>query len=209
MLQLVPQEALTERFAWALEFLQRKLGTDLGSYLEFGVYNGSSMLCLLEALRLAGDPPMRLYGFDSFQGLPPAAVHDDGGVWQAGQFSCPRHFAEKRISSARNHGHPVELIEGWYADTLSHGDIYGIGSASLVMIDSDTYSSAQLALAFSAGLLTNPAIIMFDDWRLNDLDVKSLGEYRAFKEWVGQYPEIRVENVRSYNRKSVTLILRS
>jgi len=181
----------------------------MGAYLEFGVYNGSSMLCLLEALKRAGNSDMTLYGFDSFQGLPHSAAHEDGGVWNPGQFACPREYAEARLAEAVDRPGRIHLIEGWFQDTLSPGHDYGIRSASLVMIDSDTYSSAQLALRFSAPLLTNPCVVMFDDWRLNDLDVKSMGEYRAFHEWLEQYPQLRFDRVRSYNRKSNTIILRS
>jgi O-methyltransferase len=208
LLQLVPAKALTDRFVWALEFLDRNLGPARGAYLEFGVYNGASMLCFLEALRLRGDETMRIFGFDSFRGLPPSAGSDDGGVWHAGQFSCPRTFTEARIGEANRFARQVTLVEGWFADTLPAGDQYGIGAASLVMVDSDTYSSCREALRFIAPLLTDPAIVMFDDWKLNDLDVKSMGEYRAFHEWIGLYPEIDWRPVRSYNRKSQTIVLR-
>jgi hypothetical protein len=191
-----------------VDFLQAELQFDLGAYAEFGVYNGSSMLCMLHALAQIGNQTMPLYGFDSFAGLPPSAATEDGGVWQPGQFSCPRAVTETRLAAADLPPNRVTLVEGWYSDTLSKGDSYGIDSASLVMVDSDTYSSARLALRFVAPLLTNPSVLIFDDWRLNDLDVKAMGEYRAFYEWAAQYPTIRWKSVRSYNRKSKMLILR-
>lgn len=207
-LQLVPSEALTERLEWALGYLRRELGPSLGAYLEFGVYNGASMTCMLEALRRQGDRDTRLFGFDSFQGLPPSAATEDGGVWHAGQFRCPKSLAEERIAAASDRPGRVTLVEGWFADTLAAGDIYGIGRASIALIDSDTYSSAREALRFLAPLLTNPSIVMFDDWKLNDLDVKAMGEYRAFYEWEALYPDLEWEKVQSYNRKSRTFILR-
>jgi len=174
-LQLIPRAALTERLEWAIKYLEIRLGSYLGAYVEFGVYNGSSLLCMLEALARAGNDTMKLYGFDSFEGLPPTAASEDGGVWQPGQFACPRPVAEQRLVAAGARLDRITLIEGWYRDTLAEGDVYGIERASLVMVDSDTYSSAQQALRFVAPLLTNPCVLIFDDWRLNDLDVKSMG----------------------------------
>ncbi|GGN62928.1 hypothetical protein GCM10011349_47070 [Novosphingobium indicum] len=206
-LQLIPTETLTGRFEEALTILSQYLGDQIGAYVEFGVYNGSSMLCMRSALRTLGIRDLSLFGFDSFQGLPDTAAHDDGGVWHAGQFSCPRCVTEQRLEPLTDTANPITLIEGWYADTLSAGDVYGIGRASIVMIDSDTYTSARHALRFVAPILTSPSIIMFDDWKLNDLDVKALGEYKAFHEWVAQYPEIRWKRLRSYNRKSRVFLL--
>jgi hypothetical protein len=207
-LQLIPAEMLTKRFEEELRILRAELGSRIGAYLEFGVYNGSSMLCMRDALRKLGIRQVDLYGFDSFKGLPESAAQDDGDVWYVGQFSCPRSITEQRLAPLDQPPNRVRLVEGWYTDTLSMGDIYGIGCASVVMIDSDTYSSARHALRFVAPLLTNPSIILFDDWKLNDLDVKALGEYKAFHEWVAQYPELRWEILPSYNRKSRVLLLR-
>jgi hypothetical protein len=206
-LQLIPREAFAERVTWAIQFLAEALGSGLGDYVEFGVYNGTSMICTLEALRRAGQPPMQLFGFDSFQGLPPSVAEEDGGVWHPGQFYCPRHIAEDRIASATNNDRRIHVIEGWYTDVLTTGDTYGVERASLVMIDSDTYSSAKLALAFAGPLLTDPCVLIFDDWRLNDLDVLGMGEYRAFYEWVSQYPHVRCRGLSSYSRKSKMVIL--
>ncbi|MDB5711578.1 MAG: uncharacterized protein JWL96_3648 [Sphingomonas bacterium] len=208
LLQLVPPEPLTQCFERALTLLDEKLGSNRGAYVEFGVYNGASMLCLLEALKRRGDTTMPMFGFDSFQGLPPSAKDEDGGVWHVGQFSCPRSFAEQRIAKSERYPGQTKLIEGWFADTLSLGDKYGIGSVSLVLIDSDTYSSCREALRFVAPLLTDPAVVMFDDWKLNDLDVKALGEYKAFHEWAALYPQMEWSEVPSYNRKSKILVLR-
>jgi hypothetical protein len=207
-LNLIPSETLTQHFEQALERLVRDLGEQVGAYLEFGVYNGSSMLCMREALRRVGLPGIAIYGFDSFHGLPASAVEEDGGVWHAGQFTCPRAIAEERLAPLTGNANSITLVEGWFADTLSGGDRYGVGAASIVMIDSDAYSSARQALHFIAPLLTDPAILFFDDWKLNDLDVKGMGEYRAFHEWAAQYPEMRWTTLPSYNRKSRVLLLR-
>ena len=56
----------------------------LGDYLEFGVYNGSSLACAFRAFNEVGAPKVRLFGFDSFQGLPADATAE--GVWAEGEF---------------------------------------------------------------------------------------------------------------------------
>jgi O-methyltransferase len=207
-LKLVPERDLIVHYRALLQYLDSELRGNLGAYLEFGVYNGTSMLCMGAALRRTGLTNIPLVGFDSFKGLPPSAVTEDDGVWQEGQFACPRDVAETRLSKLFNQPNSVQLVEGWYEDTLTSGENYGLTSASLVMIDSDAYSSARYVLRFIGPLLTNPSIIIFDDWELNDLDLKGMGEFKAFHEWIQLYPEVNYCFINKYNRKSRTILLR-
>jgi len=76
------------------------------------------------------------------------------------------------------------------------------------MMDCDAYSSARLALAFIHPVLANVAAIAFDDWKLNDLDIKGMGEFRAFNEFLSHHAELSIETLPGYNRKSKIFILR-
>src|SRR5688572_1750361 len=78
---------LVHTFGEVLRILQRReTAGALGDYLEFGVYHGTSLSCMYEARRQAGVGQMRLFGFDSFEGLPESAAREDAGVWAPGQF---------------------------------------------------------------------------------------------------------------------------
>jgi hypothetical protein len=206
-LQLVPPLELTETFVSALNCLEGPEGV-LGDYAEFGVYNGTSMICMHEATRRCGLDPMRLVGFDSFMGLPPGVEKEDGGVWKAGQFTCPRETAFENLIDA---GVPItkfRLISGWYRDTLTTAaqSLFPTG-ISVAMIDCDAGSSARLALDFVAPILRKRSILFFDDWRLNNLDLADCGEYRAFRLFLHKNPQFSARALRSYNRKSQAFLL--
>jgi hypothetical protein len=152
---------------------------------------------------------VRLFGFDSFMGLPPEVRSEDGGVWKPGQFACPRQVTADNLALKGVPTNRVFLVEGWYKDTLKHNaSTYGIQTVSMVMVDCDTYSSARMVLDFIYPLLDRTTAIIFDDWKLNDLDIKGMGEYRAFNEFVTRHQDLSIEALRGYNRKSKIFIVR-
>jgi hypothetical protein len=208
-LNLVPASALTARLKEILQSLVSQSGDAIGDYLEFGVYNGNSMACMFKALSSHHLDHVRLYGFDSFQGLPSDSPSEDGGVWRAGQFACPMSVTVAHLESEGIQLNRVSLIEGWYKNTLAPpATAYGIRRVSIVMIDCDTYSSAQLALEFSYPVLTGTSMIICDDWKLNDLDIKQMGEYRAFNEFLESHPDLSAKAHHGYNRKSMVFTVR-
>jgi hypothetical protein len=164
---------------------------------------------MFDALSRLNLDHVRLFGFDSFMGLPPDVASDDGGVWRPGQFACPKEVAADNLISKGIPSSRVVLVEGWYRDTLKHpASTYGIQKVSVALIDSDAYSSAKLALEFIYPVLEATSAIIFDDWKLNDLDIKGMGEYRAFNEFVANYPDLSIRQYRGYNRKSKIFIVR-
>ncbi len=202
-LKLVPAAALTVRMIEIIKLMGRFGGGLKGDYAEFGVYNGTSMSCMASALSQTKQSDVHIYGFDSFAGLPPGIASDDGGVWYTGQFECPKALAIERLRKAGLNENKFTLVEGWYSDTLNvespspfRRDI------SIVLIDCDAYTSAKLVLNYIHNYLSNISIVMFDDWKLNDLDIKNLGEYRAFGEFLRENPSFRARAMRGYNRKS-------
>lgn len=201
-LTLVPTEALTKMYVKILQRLTVANPT-LGNYVEFGVYNGTSLTCMFRALSAFSRTGIRLIGFDSFEGLPPEAVNEDRGVWKAGQFSCPLSVTMRNLEEAGVPPEQVHLVSGWFKTTLKQSESHRtVGQVSVVLIDSDTYSSAASALEFVAGHLTEYSAILFDDWKLNDLDIHGLGEFRAFQEFLDRHPEFEATIGRGYNRKS-------
>jgi O-methyltransferase len=210
-LQYVPPQPLTAKFTSVLSYLQKHSRYPIGDYFEFGVYNGTSMSCMNAALMALGLDHVKLIGFDSFLGLPREVESDDGGVWSAGLFSCPKDYTIQNLRSKNVDMNRVQFVEGWYKDTLSSSYPISLIStrASVVMIDCDAYSSAVLALNFISPFLSDISAIFFDDWRLNDLDVKGMGEYRAFSEFLLSHEqEFAVIGFGKYNRKSRVFIVK-
>ncbi|MBS3083355.1 hypothetical protein J4423_00975, partial [Candidatus Pacearchaeota archaeon] len=100
--------------------------------------------------------------------------------------------------------------KGWYNKTLNSKNInkLKLNKIGIVFIDCDTYSSAKLVLDFIGPLLKEEAILCFDDWKLNDLDIKEMGEYKAFNEFLDKNPQLQAEEIKSYNRKSKSFLIK-
>jgi hypothetical protein len=101
--------------------------------LEFGVWEGYSLRYFAERFT---HPQSRLYGFDSFEGLP-----EDWGNKPTGTFSTAG--AVPQIADPR-----VSFVKGWFQDTLpgftqDASNFKGV----LVHMDADLYSSTLFVLS--------------------------------------------------------------
>jgi O-methyltransferase len=207
---LVPEARLREVYVDALRRLQA-LDPDrpLGDYLEFGVAFGSAMACMHEALRIDGTQEMRLFGFDSFEGLPDEADEEPDHGWFAGQIQSLLSFAKKLLTRRGVEWDRTFLIKGWFKDTLTDGlrAEHDLHHASIIMIDSDLYSSACEVLAFCEPLIGRHAIMLFDEWNAYGLADQNSGEKRAFDEFLARHPHITAEPLPSYSKDSAVFLL--
>ncbi len=206
----VPPEVLHAFFKRSVAYLQKVRGEHIGDYLEFGVYNGTSLASMYLASKELGADSTRFFGFDAFEGLPAGAEHDDGGVWRKGLYQCSFEQMEgclqKRGVDPRN----IIWVKGWYEDTLKQETVaeYGLNDPGIVFVDCDTYGSSKKVLEFVAPLIKRETIICLDDWKLNDLDIKGMGEYRAFNEFLEASAHLEANEIRSYNRESKSFLVR-
>lgn len=196
--RLVPESALTACCRDALSLLKRKAPDEpLGDYLEFGCH-GPSLAAMYRALDEVGAAEVRLFGFDSFEGLPASADADDGGHWEPGQFGCSVRWTRRFLTRKGVDWNRVVLVKGWFRDTLTD-DLrrrHRLNAAGVIMIDCDMYESTREALTFCAPLIRERAVVLFDDWA--DLADRNLGEKRAFEEFLGTNPEFVAEELPSY-----------
>ena len=180
---LVDPEALQKRFAEALSRLQAE-GVEIGDYLEFGVYHGTSLSLMHRTLETIGLQQSRLIGFDSFEGLPPAAATDSGGHWQPGAFSSTLEFTRAVLDHEGVDWSRVTLVKGFFNETLTEqrrADLR-IRRASVIMMDCDLYQSTKEALQFCAPAIVDKSVIFFDDWY--PLADRGLGQKQALDEWL-------------------------
>lgn len=207
---------LERKFSEALADIEREHGPHgVGDYFEFGVYAGDSLACMHRALGTAGLDHVRLFGFDSFQGLPPHANEEDGGFWLPGKFSADIEFTRANLRRQGVDLGRVTLVPGWFEETL-RPDLrarLGADRASVVMIDCDLYSSARAALAFVEPLIDD-AWVFFDDWhafeqRAGYESDEPRGEARALEELLRATPDLHVvADLGSYGQSSRVLRLR-
>jgi O-methyltransferase len=209
--ELISQSALERSYRESLLLLAGRYGGDaIGDYLEFGVCKGTSMACMFRALRGLHLENVRMFGFDSFEGLPEGAQTEDGGAWVPGEF---RYDVERTTAFLDDEGadwNRVALVKGWFSDTLNDELIrrHGLVKASLIMIDCDLYSSAKAALDFCAPLIRDGAVIFFDDWHSQNLDERNLGEKRAFDEFLSAHHQFVAERLDSYSASSEIFFVR-
>jgi len=166
------------------DFLDDKL------FLEFGVMGGNSLLDFKDSydeFDISGD----FFGFDSFLGLPEEKL-DKHSPWKTGQFTT-----DGEISSALLSNPDINIIDGWFSDTLNDSLIpkFNGKKIGIAHIDCDIYTSTVEVLDFiiENDLLCDGSILLYDDWGayrqggLSEDYEYSVAEARAHKEMVEKY----------------------
>jgi len=207
---LVPPEKLKSFFTSCINILRDSKGKEIGDYLEFGVFNGSSLSSMYLTAKESGCDSMRFFGFDAFEGLPKGAEKEDDGVWKKGFYACSFEKMKECLKRKDVNSKEINWIKGWYENTLNDKTMkkYKLKKVGIVFIDCDTYSSSKAVLEFIRPLIKEEAILCFDDWKLNDLDIKGMGEYKSFNEFLEKYPNFKVKEIKSYNRKSKSFLIK-
>ena len=201
----VPPDQLTLFFEQAARRVSEAVGAgNVGDYLEFGVYQGNSMMAMQEAVRRVGLERMRFFGFDSFAGLPSEAEWD--GPWSEGEFRSDIEFTRQRLTEGGVDWERTELVKGFFSDTLTPElrEQHRIEKASLIMVDADLYTSSRDALAFCEPLIRDTSVIFFDDWNSTD---ESGGEKRAFRELLEAHPDLEAEEIGTYSPNALSFVV--
>ncbi|MGH9465167.1 MAG: TylF/MycF/NovP-related O-methyltransferase, partial [Thermoanaerobaculia bacterium] len=190
----------------ALQRLKSRHGHDsVGDYLEFGVYQGNSLIQAHHAITEEGLDHVRLFGFDSFAGLPETAAAE--GVWSNGQYRIDVDFTRQRLAEHGVEAGRTVLVPGFFAETLTEQwrRKHAVEQAGVIMIDCDLYSSAKEALDFCAPIIGREAVVLFDDWHATG---EKEGEQRALAEFLDENPHFEAEAFESYSDHSKGFILR-
>lgn len=143
-----------------------------GLWLEFGVGSGKSISFIAEHAA-----PHKVYGFDSFEGLPEDWVFSENKIYRKSAYS--RDGVAPKIQPKN-----VELIQGLFADTLSDFCDRYPTQAAFIHIDCDLYSSTELVLntLFSKNMISKGTIILFDEF-YNYQNYRDY-EYKAFQDFI-------------------------
>lgn len=142
-----------------------------GLWCEFGVWNGESIN------RISRLTSGKVYGFDSFEGLPVDWSHS-----LTRDMLLPKDYF-KRYSLPRVHPN-VELVKGWFHETLPPFLEEHPEGAAFIHIDSDVYESAKVVLDLLKERITKGTVILFDEY-FNYPSWES-HEYLAFKEFLAE-----------------------
>jgi hypothetical protein len=170
-------------------------GTD---FYEFGVYNGDSMVRLMNHI-----PLRKAFGFDSFEGIPQEEIDKyNRDEWRKGFCDVRKKLECTTAEEAKNYIHDrlcnevkqdFVLINGYWDKVLTDNLIVDMDmkSAKVVDIDCDIYSSACQALdfLFRNHLVVEHTLFYFDDWggTMDKMPEYAAGESRAWLEKTRQY----------------------
>jgi hypothetical protein len=130
---------------------------------EFGVYRGDSINFI------ARMTDQRVFGFDSFEGLPERWF--DG--WEVGA------FAVSKLPKVRRN---VTLVKGWFNETLPGFLKENPGDVGFLHVDSDLYSSAKTIFELLEPRLKPGTVIVFDEYF--NFPQWEQGEHKAFTEFL-------------------------
>jgi len=185
--------------AFSLAYIKKNnLITKGRDIYEFGVYKGKSMVHIHKELEKQNLEVHKVYGFDSFVGLPSEAkkVPIRKG-WIPGQFSAVEYFENDNIQSIIKilkkklafSKIAIEIIPGFFKDVLNKNLVekYKFKPACFVEIDVDLYISAYQVLDFLVknGLIVKDTIIAYNDW--GGVEEFKGGESKAHKEITEKY----------------------
>lgn len=207
---LVPPEELKVFFYECFSRIKKIKWDNVWDYLEFWVFNWSSVSsAYLTAKKMKLDNT-NFFGFDAFEWLPIWSDDEDDWVWKKWFYACSFDKMKKCLSRKNINSGNIHWIKWWYDETLNKKtlDKYKINNIWIAFIDCDTYSSSKLVLDFIWPLLKWWEILCFDDWKLNNLDIKEMWEYKSFNEFLDNNPHIKAIEIKSYNRKSKSFLIK-
>jgi len=135
------------------------------SFVECGVAKGG---CLALMKYVAGDN--KLYGFDSFEGMPDVTSKDLGGslnpkIWIGTNLSEGIKNVYNTFKKLNIDMKNVTLIKGFFSDTLNiQTNIDNIGPIGILRLDSDWYESTMLCLEKLYDKVVSGGVIIIDDY---------------------------------------------
>ena len=112
--------------AWEL-LLEKEQPGELGAFLEFGVFYGSSLACMAVATTQKQLDHVRIVGFDSFEGLPATATTEDSGLWYPGQFCSSLETTLEFLRRSCVADGRVDLVKGWFNETATPATAQRLG----------------------------------------------------------------------------------
>jgi hypothetical protein len=179
-----------------------------GDVAEFGVAGGVSFLAFARCLRVMErgfdkKERRKLYGFDSFEGLPPLAEQDKAPAakdvhMKQGGFHVPAWY-EPLFQFVAEEPSCV-LVKGWFDQTLPPFLAANPHTSfALIHIDCDLYESTKVVLEQLWDRLVPGGIVLFDELFHKDYP----GETLAFREFFATRDHTLARSVTKPDKKYV------
>jgi O-methyltransferase len=158
------------KLAWRFLYqhrLVRAVDGVAGDFVECGVGTGHTLFLWACALEFEAQD-RRLWGFDSFAGLP-APTEEDSSKYRSvkkGDFAAATPSDVRALFEASGYGEArfntrVTLVPGWFADSLS---ILSGRALALVHLDVDLCASYRTCLEMLWPLVAPGGVVAFDEY---------------------------------------------
>ena len=137
------------------------------SFVECGVAKGGC----LAMMKFASGKNNRIFGFDSFEGMPDITKEDlgdynktDPSYWvgklnEAGITSVYNTFSNLKINTTN-----VKLIKGFFEDTINVDVVNQIGKIAILRLDNDWYKSTKFCIETLYNNVIEGGAIIIDDY---------------------------------------------
>ena len=176
-----------------------------GCLIEFGVWTGNGLEAIEKLSREMLGGGIAVYGFDSFEGMPPTKVEladNHAVVWREGGYSdTSLEAVQKRIPAAH-------LTKAVFSDLKPLSE-YGIDKVRFARIDCDIYEGYRDSLKLLTPHLQVGTVLLFDegvaipDFRYYE-SLRDSGA-RAIHEWQKE-TGIRLNIVKSVGTECLTIV---
>ena len=188
---------------------QTALEHTYGSYIEFGVFTGSSFnfaMKINKKLKYLGETDCEFIGFDSFQGFGNINKDDKHPFFNDDIFKINEEKVIKNIKKCSK-GSRMRIVKGFFEDTIKNKTTmdFNIEKARVILIDCDLKEPAQYALNFIKPSLQEGTIILFDEY-ICFKGSKVKGEYSAFNDFKKTNPEISFRKAFDYGYSGAAFI---
>jgi hypothetical protein len=168
-----------------------------GAFVECGTYTGGALAFALRSFLRLGDQSRKIYGFDSFEGMPNISEEDGdwASMWLYGEElkNIGRELKRGRLVGSdvnradyqqcwqllSDSGYPVErihLVKGWFQNTLPAVK-QEIGDIAVLRLDGDFYLSTKCCLENLFDQVSNGGVVILDDYGLFEGCRKATDEF--------------------------------
>jgi len=149
----------------------------VGSFVECGVAQGGCTAMMAFVARRQRP----VWGFDSFEGMPPLTEEDEGqgqkavGTVAAGPDGL--QAAQQTLDRFHLAHESVKLVKGWFEDTLPHY-VTQLEPIAVLRLDSDWYKSTRYCLEALYDRVAPGGVVIIDDYHAFIGCRKAVDEFR-------------------------------
>jgi hypothetical protein len=185
-----------------------------GDYVEFGVFEGTSLIAAFEndrRLRPKSVGARKFWGFDSFEGgFKYFDERDRHPFFREGDFASSEAQTRRRLERHIRGRAAWQLVPGYFEATLAGkrpADL-GIGVVAVALVDCDLGTPAELALEFLGPALQPGSVLILDDY-FAYRGSKEQGVAGAFERFRARWPALGFRRLFDYGHGGRGLVVTS